>query len=215
MASSTSLLSIQQVMNANMQPKDELKFLIMIYQNCHDKAAIFNEACSLGLFCFARYMVKNGIQRYVNLKENNNGLRCAAKSGHHQIVSLLLGNGAVDIGDQGFKDSIENGYYQCVALFIKFGANVIANNNFALKWASHLGHLKTVEVLIKNGAVVTPDCIDRSHWLVKNHLIQVYQEQLNIACKLKINELYQIAKEESNNLDIEITKFFQEINSFQ
>lgn len=210
-------LSLKQIANnANMTPKHKMSVFMTFYQNYHDKAAILNEACSLGLFDFLKYLLANRVQQYVNLRENNNALRCAAKNGHQDIIKLLLSKGAVDIGDQAFKDSIENGYYHCVYTFIKFGSpNIIANNNFALKWASHLGHLKTVEELIKHGAVVTEDCIDRSHWLVRDYLIQVYQEQLNIACKLRINELYQIAREESNNLDIQITKFFEEINSYQ
>ena len=91
----------------------------------------------------------------------------AAQNGHHEVVELLLQNGAsTNITHDGpyfripaLNLAAENGQYKVVEMLIENGANVNAVdgtylNHHPLLYATRKGHLNIVELLLQNGANV-------------------------------------------------------------
>ena len=48
----------------------------------------------------------------------------------------------------------KNEHLEVVKLLIEHGADVTADNNYAIRWASKNKHLEVVKLLIENGAVL-------------------------------------------------------------
>jgi hypothetical protein len=54
-------------------------------------------------------------------------------------------------------DASHNGHLSLVKLLLESGANIHADDNYAIKWASRNGHLCVVKLLLKYGAEVNAD----------------------------------------------------------
>ena len=46
----------------------------------------------------------------------------------------------------------ENGHLEVVRYLVEQGANIHANNDYAIRWASENGHLEVVRYLVEKGA---------------------------------------------------------------
>jgi hypothetical protein len=78
----------------------------------------------------------------------------ASKYGREKIVELLLNRGA-DIhaeNDWALHTASRNGHTEVVRLLLDRGADIHANNDWALRWASRYGHTETVKLLLDRGA---------------------------------------------------------------
>lgn len=93
----------------------------------------------------------------IEKKENN--LMEAAVNGNTKLIEMLLANGANVHADNDFAIRIasNNGHTQTVSLLIDNGAHVSAKNEGALKWAAEEGHTEVVRVLLENGADIHHD----------------------------------------------------------
>lgn len=93
-------------------------------------------------------LLVHGADVHVGVEE---ALRWSCKNGHAEVVSILLGAGAdPNIRFGNYFQEIE--HVEVVALLLKHGLDVHANDDHALKWATDRGYTDVVEVLLKNGA---------------------------------------------------------------
>ena len=79
-----------------------------------------------------------------------------ARNGDLQKVQLLLDKGA-DIhanDDEALRWASSNGHLEVVRLLLSNGANIHSYNDFALRYASYHGYLEIVKLLLANGAEV-------------------------------------------------------------
>jgi len=52
----------------------------------------------------------------------------------------------------GYIETAENGHSEIVKLLIESGANIHADNDYAVRWAAKNGHSEIVKLLIESGA---------------------------------------------------------------
>jgi ankyrin repeat protein len=70
--------------------------------------------------------------------------------------------------DQTLVSASKLGYYNCVRFLIYHGANICADDDFALRLAAENGHYNVVELLIQHGAYVHADNDEALRRAVKN-----------------------------------------------
>jgi ankyrin repeat protein len=70
---------------------------------------------------------------------------------HVSVFDYYIAQYLWDI-DSDFKEAAENGRLDTVKYLISMGANVHANDDYALRWAVGNGHLDTVKYLVSIGA---------------------------------------------------------------
>ncbi len=157
---------------------------LMIYYRQGDK--IFdspnynNTQRFLALFLLNRknkmkdYLPSNDYLHFISMLEGdkidqyilNNMLVEMAKEGSVKGVSMMLFKGA-DIpaeNDLALKWASERGHLEIVKYLAEHGANVHAENDDALRWASANGHLDVVRYLMEKGADVHADNDDALRW---------------------------------------------------
>jgi ankyrin repeat protein len=78
----------------------------------------------------------------------------AAINGHLDVVRSLVENGADIHADNDFalRYTAVNGHIDIVRFLVENGADIHANNDLALRWAAEYGHLDVVRYLVENGA---------------------------------------------------------------
>ena len=99
----------------------------------------------------------------------NDQLIEAAENGHTDTVALLLDRGA-DVhadDDYALHWAALKGRTETVALLLDRGANVHAYDDSALRWAVLNGHTDTVALLLDRGADVRADDDCALHWAAK------------------------------------------------
>jgi ankyrin repeat protein len=75
-----------------------------------------------------------------------------------ETIDIIIKHGL----DKALQHASENGYLDIVKIIIKYGANVQAYNNYAIRWASMKGHLEVIKCLIAHGAAeVLAPCEDK------------------------------------------------------
>ena len=93
------------------------------------------------------------------MNKMNQELKKASKTGCVEVVKALLKCGA-DVhaeNDYALRLASYHGHYEIVKILLENGANVHAENDYALRWASDNGHLEIVKVLLENGVNVHVD----------------------------------------------------------
>ena len=97
-------------------------------------------------------------------------LRCAAEYGHTEVVKLLLAAGA-DVHAQdnyALRWAASEGHTEIVRLLLEAGADVHAQNNSALKWTASKGHTEVVKLLLEAGADVHAQNNSALRWAAEN-----------------------------------------------
>jgi len=84
-------------------------------------------------------------------------IRWASENGQLELVKLLIDAGADVTADNNYAIiwASYKGHLEVVKLLIDAGADVTADDNKAIRWVSQKGHLEIVKLLIDNGADVT------------------------------------------------------------
>lgn len=79
-----------------------------------------------------------------------------SNKGNIQVVQLLLKAGADVRAENNYaiRWASKYGYVEIVKLLIRAGANVTTKNNFAIRWASENGHTQVVKLLLEAGATL-------------------------------------------------------------
>ena len=85
------------------------------------------------------------------------GIGIASRNGHTEVVKLLIDNGADVTADNNYaiRNASREGHTEIVKLLIDAGADVTARDNYAIRYATYNGHLEIVKLLIDAGADVT------------------------------------------------------------
>ena len=108
----------------------------------------------------------------------NNAMCMASRSGHFEIVKLLIDRG-VDVADQDSHALVEasyHGYLDIIRLLLNNGADANAQNGRALIVASQLGHFDVVHLLLERGADVNAqnsDALINASMTGKRHIIRL------------------------------------------
>jgi len=96
---------------------------------------------------------------------NDNALCWASNNGHLDVVKFLVQVGHANVNADGDNDdglcslhrASEHGHLPVVQFLVEHGADVHADNDYALRWASNNGHLDVVKFLIEHGADIHAD----------------------------------------------------------
>jgi uncharacterized protein YnzC (UPF0291/DUF896 family) len=99
----------------------------------------------------------------------------ACEDGDLEIVKLLIENGADVTAEDNYaiRRASQNGHLEVVKYLIDNGADVTAEDNYAIRTASQEGHLETVKYLIENGADVTAKNNYAIRWASANGHLEV------------------------------------------
>ena len=101
----------------------------------------------------------------------------ASKKGHLEIVKLLIQNGA-DIhaeNDYALRWASQEGHIEVVTFLIQNGADIHAENEYALRWSSENGHLEIVKILIQKGADIHANDDQALRWASENGHLEVVE----------------------------------------
>lgn len=104
--------------------------------------------CKYGFKEILQFLLDNGA------KSSNKYLRIASRSGHLEIVKIMVENGAdVETYDNYcLKYACGGGFLDVVEYLISKGGNISAENDEALIFACQEGHDHIVQYLLKKGA---------------------------------------------------------------
>ena len=109
-----------------------------------------------------RYILNNGFD--VNKKINFNYssyvlLTYCSQYGYIEVVKLLLEKGANIHADDDYalRWSARNEHIEVVKLLLEKGANIHADNDYALRWSAKNGHIEVVKLLLEKGANIHAD----------------------------------------------------------
>jgi ankyrin repeat protein len=83
-----------------------------------------------------------------------NAVKWASYYGHLEVVKYLHQNGADITAENNFAVRLAayRGHLEVVKYLHQNGANIIDRNNYTIRWAAGNGHLKVVKYLRDNGA---------------------------------------------------------------
>jgi len=90
--------------------------------------------------------------------------------------------------DFALRWAAKNGDYKVVKLLIKHGANVHANDNSSLRLAAGNGHYKIVKLLLKHGANVHADNDAALRWAVENEHYKIVKLLLKAGANVHAND---------------------------
>ena len=128
------------------------KDLIKIYAKNHPSKAdiILRYGCEYGMNDIVEFMIEKAVptNRIFPSLDRNNGMSGACRSGHIDIVKLMIENGAND-WNWGMYNACCGGHINIVKFMIKNGANAW---NDGMSGACCGGHIDIVKFMIKNGA---------------------------------------------------------------
>lgn len=90
---------------------------------------------------------------------------------HESIVRYLIDHGADIHAEDEYvlRWASSLGKESFIRYLIEKGANVNANDDYALRWAAHNGHESIVRYLVENGADVHADNDGALRWTIKNN----------------------------------------------
>lgn len=120
---------------------------------------------------------KNIWKRIIKTCGKEKVLRCAAENGHLEIVKLLLEAGADVHAEDNYalRWAATNGHTEIVRLLLEAGADVHAQNKFALKWTAYKGHTEVVRLLLEAGADVHAGDNFALKWAARNGHTEVVE----------------------------------------
>ncbi|BCS83632.1 ankyrin containing protein [Cotonvirus japonicus] len=86
-------------------------------------------------------------------------LNSSCEFGHLEVVRFLVEKGADIQADDNLavRWASRKGHLEVVRFLVKNGANIQADDNLAIKWASLYGHLEVVRFLVEKGANIQAD----------------------------------------------------------
>jgi ankyrin repeat protein len=132
---------------------ETVKFLIKAGAKFHNS---FPLACSTGNLAMVKKLLEAGCENWIT-----DGLLAASKSGHSEVVELLIRTGADVNGGHQFSALMKassGGHIKVVELLLKSGANVNTQTEgryTALGLAKKYGHKDIVRLLKRAGAKLT------------------------------------------------------------
>ena len=91
-------------------------------------------------------------------KDYQRAFVCCCKNGELLGVKYLVSSGANITADDNLavRYASKNGHLDTVKYLVSLGANITADDNYAVRCASKNGHLDTVKYLVSLGANITP-----------------------------------------------------------
>jgi len=104
----------------------------------------------------ARHLISKWMKEKGEEDTDNNALAECANHGKTEWVEYLLNRGA-DVhaeNDWALRSASYNGHVEVVKLLLNAGADVHARADYALRWASGNGHVEVVKLLLNAGADV-------------------------------------------------------------
>ena len=107
---------------------------------------------------------------FYKYKSNNQRLIEAVKEGRIDITRFMIKKGA-DVhaeDDYALRWASNNGHTDTVKLLLENGANIHASIDYALRWASNNGHTETVKLLLENGANIHANNDQALIWASEN-----------------------------------------------
>ena len=123
-------------------------------------------------------------------------IRWASANGHLEIVKLLIDNGADVTADDNYaiRRASDNGHLEVVKLLIANGADVTADNNQAIRDASNNGHLEVVKLLIDNGADVNANNNEAIRWASDNGHLEIVKLLIDAGADVTADNNYAISR---------------------
>jgi len=88
--------------------------------------------------------------KYSKLKNSFNVVEAAGR-GHLEIVKYLIENN-FPLQNETLRSAADNGHLEIVKFLVENGADVTADDNYAVRWAAYHNHLEIVKYLIEQGA---------------------------------------------------------------
>ena len=106
--------------------------------------------------------------------------------------------------NQVLKEASKTGSVEVVKALLKCGADVHADNDYALRWASDNDHYETVKILLENGADVHAENDESFRWATFNdHLetVKVLEDHIKGESIITSREEYENLLETVKNID--------------
>lgn len=127
------------------------KFLVFHSINIRvNHYSILQIAAKHGHLDMVRFLIYQGVNNKYDL---NYALEYASKHGHLEIVYFLVSMGTDMTGnDIVIQQAANNGHSHIIRFLIFHGINVMANDNFAVRYACIRGYMNIVQFLISQGA---------------------------------------------------------------
>lgn len=133
---------------------DVVKFLI---ENGADITALEDKSFYLASFKKQSHILKYICQLQIYTQKKLNGfLQWACSEGHKEAVIILTENGA-DIhaeNNYALQEASLKGHVEIVKFLVEKGANIHANDNYSFRRACENGHEEVVEYLFEKGAEI-------------------------------------------------------------
>ena len=113
-------------------------------------------------------------------------LKCAIELGDIKAIQSCEKAGADVTADDNYavKWASGNGYLEVVKYLVSKGADVTAGDNYAVKYASRNGHLEVVKYLVSKGADVTAGDNYAVKWASENGHLEVVKYLVSKGAKL-------------------------------
>jgi len=121
---------------------------------------------------------------------------------------FLISNGANIHADSDYaiRWASINGHSEVIQFLISNGADIHANNDFAIRWASIKGHLEVVQHLISKGADIHTDNDYAIRWASKNGHLEIVKFLVSSGANIYANDNCAI-KWASGNGHSEVVQF--------
>ncbi len=139
------------------------------------------------------HQIKRWVETKISYKPNEKDLLwICAQCGKTEFVKYLLEKGANVHADHdlALRWASENGHTEVVKLLLDAGADVHANDDYALRWASENGHTEVVKLLIDAGADVHADDYYALRWASYNGHTEVVKLLLDAGADVHANDDY-------------------------
>ena len=118
--------------------------------------AALRRASENGYLEVVKYLVEQGADIH---SDNDYPLRAAASYGHLAVVNYLVENEANEILDEVLILAALNGQLEIVKYLVEQGADIHANNDYALQLAASYGNMPVVKYLVEQGAEITDEAL--------------------------------------------------------
>ena len=171
-----------------------------------------NKSESYALILNRKINICSNIKKYVKYSNNiNKDFIESVKIGNIRNINILIENGA-DIhadDDYAIRCSSRNGHIEVVKFLVENGADIHANNDFSLRCSSFRGHIEVVKFLIEKGADIHADDDFAIKYSSGNGYIDVVKFLIQKGADIHAEDDYAL-RMSSDNGNIEVVKYLVE-----
>ncbi len=169
-----------------------------VYNLCRTSSKLNQKLCQSDEFWSQRLFHDYQI-RYQDIGGKSNSkniLRLLNQYKTRRLISFITGKKLEqkDI-DEMLRDTAEKGYLDVVKFLLEKGADINANKNAAVRYASYFGRLETVRYLVEQGANIHTNDDEALIWASTNKHIEIIKylldqgADINVAMKSAIDKI--------------------------